>query len=126
MFIKKLNEALASKKSFLSEPLNFASFGVSALLIIIHWVILYIKVKPSRGNVLLHFNVVYGADLVGKSLYLYLLPAIALTVIVINAFLTRYFYKREKLASYFVAVATIPVQLVFFIATIVLIIANDK
>ena len=35
-----------------------------------------------------------------------------------------HFYKKEKLAAYFLCIATITVQVVFLVATLVLIIAN--
>jgi hypothetical protein len=128
MFLAKLNEVLASKnswKTFVSDRLIFFSLGVSALINIIQWVVIYIKIKPGSANILLHYNIIYGTDLVDKGVYAYLIPGIALAFLVINILAAYFIYQREKLASYFLSMANLPVQTIFFVATIVLIMAND-
>jgi hypothetical protein len=124
MFVTKLKEVLASKRSFVSDRINVLSLGISGLLNIIHWLILYFKIKPNEGSILLHYNVVYGPDFVGSSLYLYWIPLLALILLLVNGVVAAVFYKREKLAAHFISIASIVVQIVFFIATINLIIAN--
>ncbi|HEX9503180.1 MAG TPA: hypothetical protein VF974_02555 [Patescibacteria group bacterium] len=124
MFLTKLKEVLASKRSFVSDRITVLSLGISGLLNIIHWVILYIKIKPSETRLLLHYNVVYGPDFVGSSLYIYWIPLLALILLVVNSIAAAGFYNREKLAAHFISLASIAVQIVFLIATINLIIAN--
>ena len=117
---------VSSKKSFITDTINLTGLGVAFLINIIHWIILYIKIKPNQSNILLHYNVVTGADFVNKSLYLYWIPTLALLLLIINLIVASFFYKKEKLASYFINIASIPVQLVFFVASIVLIIVNAQ
>ena len=126
MFVAKLNEVLASKRSFLADRLNYSSLGIAGLLNIIHWLGLYSKIKPSQTKLLLHYNVVYGPDLVEKSLYIYWIPLLALILLLINFFVSGVFYKQEKLASYFLNISSIAIQLIFFTASIVLIVANNQ
>lgn len=125
MFLSKLNEVLTSKQSFISDRLNQAGIGLALLINIIHWAILLIKISPFNGNILLHYNVVSGADFVDKSTYIYAIPGIALAILAVNFLLTFYFYKKEKLAAYFTAFAMIPVQIIFLVASIVLIVINE-
>jgi hypothetical protein len=125
MFAVKLNEVLSSKKSFISDRINFLAIGVAGLLNIIHWVLLYIKIKPGESNILLHYNVVYGPDFIQSSTYLYWIPLLALILLITNIIASAIFYKKEKLASYFINIASIPMQLVFLVATIVLILVNE-
>ncbi len=125
MFSTKLNEVLASKRSFISDRMNSVGLGISLLINIIHWLTLYIKIKPGVDDILLHYNVVYGSDLVGKSIYIYWIAFLALALLIVNVILAVTFYKKEKLASHFISLSSIPVQLVFFIATIVLITVNE-
>lgn len=124
MFLDKLNAVLASRRPFLRDPLNFISLGVAWLFNIIHWSILYIKIKPGQNSILLHYNVIYGPDFVEKSLYIYWIPLLALILLLINAGIAAYFYSREKLASYFLNFSSIVIQVVFFAATLILIIIN--
>jgi hypothetical protein len=128
MFLAKLNEALASKnnwKSFVSDRLNFFSLGVALLINIIQWALIYIKIRPSGQNILLHYNIIYGTDLVDKDVYAYFIPGLALIFLAVNVLAASYIFRREKLASYFMNIANIPVQLIFLVAAIVLILAND-
>jgi hypothetical protein len=125
MFVAKLEEAIASKTAFISDRMNFLSLGLAGLLNIIHWVILFIKIKPGKNNILLHYNVVFGPDLVAQSVYLYWIPLLALILLIINVAVAANFYKKEKLAAYFLNVASIAVQVVFFVATLILIMVND-
>jgi len=104
--------------------MNSYSLGIAGLLNIIHWVVLYIKIRPGKNNILLHYNVVYGPDLVEKSFYLYWIPLLALILLAVNILVAANFYKKEKLASYFLNIASIAVQVVFFVATVILIVVN--
>lgn len=124
MFLQKLNEVIASKKSFISDKLNSVSMGLALLINIIHWGLLIIKIKPGNTNILLHYNVVYGSDLVEKASYVYIIPGIALFFFVLNLLFLIWFYEKEKVLSYFLSFSSIAVQAVFFVASIVLIIAN--
>ena len=124
MFLAKLNEVYASRKSFISDRLNFVAVGVALVINIIHWLVLYIKVRPGNDNILLHYNVIWGPDLVDKSSYVYLIPLVALIMLVANLIISVVFYHREKLASYFFNYAGIAVQLVFFVPTLLLIKIN--
>lgn len=128
MFIAKLNEALTSKnnlKSFVSDRLIFFSLAISSLINIIQWSVIYIKLRPGNTNILLHYNVIYGTDLVDKGYYAYAIPGIALGFLIFNVIVAYYFYQREKLSSYFLTAANVPVQLIFFTAVIVLVMANN-
>src|SRR5258708_6586567 len=124
MFLAKLNEVLTSKKSFIQDRPNLTGLVVAAFLNAINWVILLGKIRPGNTNILLHYNVVYGADLIAKSLYAYWIPLLSLALLIINAILASIFYKKEKLAAYFLSLFSIIVQLIFLTASIVLISAN--
>lgn len=126
MFVAKLNEVLTSKKSFIADPINYTSLGIAGLLNIIHWLILFSKIKPSKTQILLHYNVVYGPDFIQKSIYIYWIPLLALILLLINVSVASVFYKKEKLASYFLNISSVAVQLIFLVASIVLIIVNNE
>src|SRR5579885_1378059 len=122
MFSAKLNEALTSKQSFFHDRLNAVGLLVSLLLNAINWVIILGKIKPSANNILLHYNVIYGSDLVAHSWYAYGIPLLALVLLVVNFILAQRVYQKEKLAAYFLSMATIAIQVIFIVASLVLII----
>ncbi|MBI2607709.1 MAG: hypothetical protein HYW51_02705 [Candidatus Doudnabacteria bacterium] len=125
MLEDRINEAISSKKTYLSDRLSRLGLVSAAVLNIIHWLVLLINIQPSREKILLHFNVVYGADLVAASFFLYLIPAVALVFFAVNLFLgSRLYNKNEKLAAYFLSSFSVLVQVIFLIATIILININ--
>ena len=125
MLLDKLNLVLSSEKPFISEPLNSIPIALSLLTNIIHWAILASKIKGNTGNIVLHYNVIYGADLIDKSTMIYVIPAVALVIFLVNLALANYFFKREKLAAFFLNFSTIIVQLIFLAASLSLIRINE-
>ena len=123
MFYEKINRALASKKPFISDRYIITGLVFSVFVNIIHWLILISNVVPAE-SLLLRYNVVYGAEAVGRSLLLFSIPGVALLFLLLNTWLANYFYNREKLAAYFLNFASIVVQLVFFTASLALVIIN--
>lgn len=124
MFEAKLNEVAIPRKRFLTDPINFAGLGPALLINIIHWAILYFKIKLSSGTLLLHYNVIYGPDVVGRAIYAYVVPLSAFCLLVANIMLAVYLYRREKLAAYFLNFAGIVVQIVFLAATLMILQIN--
>src|SRR6188508_441018 len=123
--IQSFDELSKASDSFFLDRLNFNSLMFAAVLNIIHWLILYIKIKPDQTNILLHYNVVYGSDVVAKSLYIYWIPLLALILFVINFIFAKVYFKKEKLIAYFINISQIVVQLIFLVASLVLIVANS-
>src|SRR3989338_4053913 len=124
MFLTKLNQVLFSQKPFISEPFNLAPIVLAALINIIHWLIVIIKIKAGSGNIVLHYNVIYGADLIGRGSMIYVIPGAALAALIANFFLANYFFKREKLPAFFMNFSSIIVQLIFLTASLSLIRIN--
>ena len=125
MILERINEALSSEKSFFSDFKIAASLGLSFLINIIHWLFLLSKIKIGSDKILLHYNVVYGPDFVEKSYYILVIPLLAFLSLILNIILSRFFYRREKMAAYFLNIASVAVQVVFLVATITLILANE-
>lgn len=126
MFLEQLNQLVSSKKSFYSDKLNLISLLIAIAVNIIHWLILLFKIKAgSNVDILIHYNVIYGADFVQKAKFAYLIPLVALIFLVGNSLLSNFYFSKERSASYFLNFSTIAVQVVFLIASIVLVLANS-
>jgi hypothetical protein len=125
MFSAKLKQLEIRQKRFIFDPLNLYSLGSALLINIIHWAILYIKLGHTSGTIVLHYNVVYGTNLVDKAKYVFIIPATALLLLVVNTILGNFFYRKEKLAAYFINFANIAIQLIFIAASITIILYNE-
>ncbi len=120
MITDKLNQIWVEKKPFLHDPINAKGFGISLLINLVSWSILYFKVKPGLSNILLHYNAIYGSDLIGPGVYAYAIPAGALIILIINLSIASSFYQKEKLSAYFLSYASVVVQLIFLAAAMVI------
>lgn len=100
---------------------RFISFFLLAFVAnIITWLFIYFKIKPNSEIVPLHYNVFYGADLVGKGYYLYLLPVAGLVIIVINFVFSRYAQRLDRFAGRTLAAVSLVCQIIIFIAVVFL------
>jgi hypothetical protein len=124
MFTAKLNLARFAQRRFVSDPFNLVSLGLSFLINIIHWCLLYYKIKFEKGTILIHYNVIYGPDFIEKARFTYTIPLVALLFLIFNIGLSIYFYRHEKLAAYFLNFANIALQLIFFTASIIIVQTN--
>ena len=124
MLTAKLNQVQTNRKTFIADPYNFVGLGIALLINIIHWLILYFKIKFSSGTILIHYNIIYGPDFVEKASFAYYIPLTAFLILVVNGLMSMYFYRKEKLASYFLNFANTAIQLIFFAASLIVIYIN--
>ncbi|OGE95447.1 MAG: hypothetical protein A3H72_00825 [Candidatus Doudnabacteria bacterium RIFCSPLOWO2_02_FULL_48_8] len=73
----------------------------------------------------MHYNVIYGADLVSSARLIYAIPAASLLILILNILAAAWLVRREKLAAYFLNFSNIAIQAVFFAASLSLIAFND-
>ena len=109
---------------FFQDRLVLISLVGGLLLNIILWIILISKFGLASEPMPLHFNVVYGIDLVGQSRRVYQLPAAGLGIFLINLFLGRSIYQVIKLFAYFLIFTSLAIQILLFIASLGLVFLN--
>lgn len=96
---------------------RFISFFVAAFAVnIISWLFIYYKIRPSSEIVPLHYNIFYGADLVGKGYFIYLIPAAGLFIILLNAVVYRFTLRIDRFAGKTLAIVSFAAQILIFVA----------
>ncbi|KKW28348.1 MAG: hypothetical protein UY73_C0049G0002 [Parcubacteria group bacterium GW2011_GWA2_52_8] len=103
------------------DVLVWVSFGGALLGNIILWVVLLSKFGFSREAVPLHFNVVSGIDLVDSARNLYQISSFGFLTLIVNFFLQFLLGAQEKPLRWFLAGATLAVQVLLLIAALALI-----
>lgn len=83
---------------------------------IIMWWYLAKNIKPGADQIFLHYNVVFGIDLLGAWWKIYLLPAGGLLTFLVNYFLSFLFYSFDRTLSRFLSFLTLPLQIFLLIA----------
>lgn len=100
---------------------------VSAIFISISFLIIYFKIKPQVNPdvpVALHYNVIVGVDLYGRSRNLFLIPLTGLIIFIINAVLYKLLRHRQALLAEFASVATALVSVILCAAVLFLLNVN--
>lgn len=108
----------------LKDRLIFVSLLAAAVSNIILWVALGGKFGWSVEKIPLHFNVIYGIDLVAESRLLYVMPLIGAFLLGLNAGLASFLYPQNKLQSYFLCFAALLLQIVLLLGVFVIIVLN--
>jgi hypothetical protein len=89
------------------------------------WILLAFFIRPVDMDIILHYNVYFGVDVMGNWKQVFLLPFVGLILLIINTILAVYFFQREKIVvSYILLLATLMVQMNLIVASISIIIVN--
>ena len=107
------------------DRLIFVSTLLAAIVNSILWLVISGKFGWSAEKIPLHFNVVYGIDLLGPAWQLYVLPLTGAVLLGINFLLSAVLYPREKLYAYFLTNASLFVQAVLLVALVLIFAIND-
>lgn len=89
----------------------FFSFALAFLANAGMWISIWWLVKPTDQPVILHYNVYFGIDAIGDWRNIFLMPALALAFLLVNAILSRFFYYKERLVSYLFILMALALQL---------------
>jgi hypothetical protein len=87
---------------FYSPRLYFRDLWISLPLVGVFFIQIYIwydliaNIHPDMGQIFLHYNIVFGVDLVGDWWRIFLLPGAGLLVLAVNYILSYSFYGSDK------------------------------
>lgn len=91
------------RDSWIFVPLALIATAQAAI-----WWLLISGVHPdSSGQIFLHYNIIFGIDLVGDWWNMYFLPAAGLLVVLANFFLSLVFYAQDRFLARLVSVWTV-------------------
>ena len=108
----------------LKDRLIFVSQVLAVILNIILWLAVGGKFGWSAEKIPLHFNVVYGIDLLGSARQVYIIPLTGAVLFVVNTALAALLYSREKIFSYFLSFTSLLIQVILLVAVVGIIVLN--
>lgn len=94
-----------------TDPAVFFSLVPAVLLNLGLWTAIFAIVRPTDRQIILHYNIYFGVDAIGDWRNIFVLPALAAAILIVNAILSRFFYYKERLVSYLFAAMALLVQL---------------
>ena len=128
LFLKWLKVKLFSNsflKDFLQNEIVDWLLLAGFLANLVDWILLAIFIRPVDVDIVLHYNIYFGVDVMGNWKRVFLLPIVGLILLFINNILAVYFYRRKKvIASYILLLTTLIIQINLIVASISLVIIN--
>jgi len=101
--------------------LTFASAGLIVAMVIA----LAVAIRPTPEQVILHYSVYFGIDLIDVWYAVYLVPAIGAFLFLLNSTLAITWYRQERIISFLLISATAFFQLILSIAVGLMIWVNS-
>jgi len=100
---------------FWTDPAIFFSLILAVIVNLGMWVAVWRIVQPTDRPIILHYNVFFGVDAIGDWRNVFLMPALAAAILVLNIILSRFFYYKERMAAYLFAGMALIIQLLMAI-----------
>ena len=113
-----------SPKLFFRDPWILWPIIGSILSQLLIWWYILANIRPTTEQLFLHYNVVFGVDLIGEWWKIYYLPLAGFLVILVNYLLGLHFYRHDKLLSRLLSFFTVFFH-VFLLIAIVLIVDKN-
>lgn len=105
-------------------PLAWASLTSFGLLAIM-FIALAVMIRPTTEQVILHYSVYFGIDLIDAWYAVYLVPAIGTFIFLLNSALAIGWYQRERVISFLLIGATTFLEIILTIAVTLMIWINQ-
>lgn len=111
-------------KLFFKDFWNLFPLIGAILAQIFIWVYVLANIHPSAGQLFLHYNVIFGVDLIGEWWQVYYLPAAGLLVLIVNYGLSLFFYRNDKVLARLLSFFTVFFHTFLLIAVILIVNKN--
>lgn len=121
MFRKDLTELVKTSKLYRRTTL------VSGILLLLTVMLPAWKIIPLSADnpyIPLHYNVYMGIDESGPWQRVFVLPAIGLGLLLVNAVLQALLFRREKVLATFFAVATVASEAILLVSMVLIVLLN--
>ncbi|HCC13202.1 MAG TPA: hypothetical protein DEP63_00440 [Candidatus Magasanikbacteria bacterium] len=111
-------------KLYLKKRQNIILLGSSLVLNIASWIWLLLNIRPSVDQVFLHYNILFGVDLVGSWYNVLSLPIAGFLIILLNALLGWFLFKQDEFAAYLLNAIAVLVNMFLLVSSALLVFLN--
>ena len=87
-------------------------------------VVLIISLLPREDNIILHYNIYFGIDLIGDWREIFYIPMSVVAMIVINGFVGLFIWRRNRTISYLLNIGNVFLSLLAVISCSLIIYLN--
>jgi len=111
-------------KLYLRHKTIIILLGFSLALNVFSWLWLLIQIRPQKELIFLHYNILFGVDLIGQWWKVFYIPLVGLIIILANALLGWLFFNKDKFIAKFLNFVSLFCQIFLFIVSALLVFLN--
>ncbi|PIZ94219.1 MAG: hypothetical protein COX81_04180 [Candidatus Magasanikbacteria bacterium CG_4_10_14_0_2_um_filter_37_12] len=119
-----MSQKIYPLKLYLKDKPILVMFVISLLFNIATWIWLIINVHSYIGQVFLHYNILFGVDLVGEWYRVFYIPVISLLILFFNTILGWLLFHKDKVVSYLLHGVAVLVQILLLVVSAILVFLN--
>ncbi len=120
-----MNISLYPVKLFFTQKIVLITLIFAVLINTGIWAYILVVFPPRSETVFLHYNILFGVDLVGPWWRLLLIPIFGLGIIITNVLLSWFTYKYDQLITVIALSSTVIMQVLLALATYHIIFLNN-
>ena len=119
-----MKQKLYPIKLFLKYKPNLIMLGSSAVMNIATWSWFAWNIRPTEDQIFLHYNILFGVNLIGAWYKIYNLPLLGLFILLINTGIGWVFFKNDRFVSIVFSSIALICQLIIFISALLIVFLN--
>ena len=119
-----MEEKLFPLKLYLKHRINLVLFVLAIIINLVSFCWLAYYIRPQEEQIFLHYNALFGVDLIGSWYKIYYLPVSGLLIIIVNTILGWILYRKSKSIGYIAGGISVFLQIIIFIASYLLVLLN--
>ncbi len=111
-------------KLYFKQPAIFVMAILSLLANAFVWFWLLYKIGPQQDPIFLHYNILFGVDLIGEWWRIVYLPITGFFILVVNFILGWVLFHKDRLIAYILNAISLICQVFLLIATLLIVFLN--
>lgn len=99
-------------------------FAIGLAMNIFVWLWLWFHIPRELDELFLHYNILFGVDLIGPAWHIYLAPLSGFIILVVNLLAGWVLFKKESFAAYVLNFTACFIQIFLVIVSYLLVLLN--
>ncbi|MCF6276587.1 MAG: hypothetical protein L3J07_01925 [Candidatus Magasanikbacteria bacterium] len=111
-------------KLYIKQPAILSMVILSLLVNIFMWFWLLYVLGPQQDPIFLHYNILFGVDLIGEWWNILYLPITGIFILIINFILGWVLFHKDKFIAYILNAVNLICQVFLLVATLLIVFLN--
>ena len=108
-------------RSYFRDRWILTSFLAGGALQFFQWWYTISRIRPTGEQLFLHYNILFGVDLIGEWWKIYLIPLFSLIILLVNFGLSYFCYQQNRFISRFLVVLTLFYEVLILVGSTLII-----